>query len=399
MEIFSSSASTKRVEITTPVSRPIEDEDYSFESMFSFLFSGDTQEQSSSTPSQISSTNNIDAETRIEHRTDDEIDEKVHIVDLKPQTNSATLVELFKTNQNSNTEQNPNIFTDKAHTSIKENPEDKNNKFEPQTVNKSVEVKPNSETNKYVNFKPHFEIKQTTDANLDYEMQYKFGTEPQSEIKRHDDQKPSVETKSHAEISLHSSINQQAEVKTHFEVKENDKNSTKFNFKQHDEVKPYQDFSKHQTEVKSHFEVQEHSEVKPNSNLKQESDVKMYPDFEYPTEIKSQFDDKDKVEVKPYFDFKQLTEVTTYSVFKQHDYESSQPEIKQHNEVKPNVNIKPHKTKVDSELNLLASMLKISGCNIYGRMYRVGKIIAELSNPCLECMCTEIGVHCNQLKC
>lgn len=61
---------------------------------------------------------------------------------------------------------------------------------------------------------------------------------------------------------------------------------------------------------------------------------------------------------------------------------------------------KPSKTKVDSEFNpVLASLLKISGCNIYGRMYRVGKIIAELSNPCLECMCTEIGVHCNQLKC
>lgn len=53
-----------------------------------------------------------------------------------------------------------------------------------------------------------------------------------------------------------------------------------------------------------------------------------------------------------------------------------------------------------AESNFAApSALKISGCNIYGRMYRVGKIIAELSNPCLECMCTEIGVHCNQTKC
>lgn len=60
----------------------------------------------------------------------------------------------------------------------------------------------------------------------------------------------------------------------------------------------------------------------------------------------------------------------------------------------------PSATRVDAEYNpAMASLLKISGCNIYGRMYRVGKIIAELSNPCLECMCTEIGVHCNQLKC
>lgn len=44
-------------------------------------------------------------------------------------------------------------------------------------------------------------------------------------------------------------------------------------------------------------------------------------------------------------------------------------------------------------------LLKLAGCNIYGRMYRVGKIIAELSSPCLECKCTEIGVSCTPLKC
>lgn len=44
-------------------------------------------------------------------------------------------------------------------------------------------------------------------------------------------------------------------------------------------------------------------------------------------------------------------------------------------------------------------MLKLAGCNIYGRMYRVGRIITELSNPCLECKCTEVGVHCTTLSC
>lgn len=44
-------------------------------------------------------------------------------------------------------------------------------------------------------------------------------------------------------------------------------------------------------------------------------------------------------------------------------------------------------------------LLKLAGCNIYGRMYRVGKIIAELSTPCLECKCTEIGVSCTPLSC
>lgn len=44
-------------------------------------------------------------------------------------------------------------------------------------------------------------------------------------------------------------------------------------------------------------------------------------------------------------------------------------------------------------------LLKLAGCNIYGRMYRVGRIISELSGPCLECKCTEVGVHCTPLDC
>lgn len=46
-----------------------------------------------------------------------------------------------------------------------------------------------------------------------------------------------------------------------------------------------------------------------------------------------------------------------------------------------------------------AGLLKLAGCNIYGRMYRVGKIIAELSSRCLECRCTEVGVTCTPLNC
>lgn len=44
-------------------------------------------------------------------------------------------------------------------------------------------------------------------------------------------------------------------------------------------------------------------------------------------------------------------------------------------------------------------LLKLAGCNIYGRIYRVGRIIAELSTPCLECWCIEIGVECKKLDC
>lgn len=45
------------------------------------------------------------------------------------------------------------------------------------------------------------------------------------------------------------------------------------------------------------------------------------------------------------------------------------------------------------------NLLKLAGCNIYGRMYRVGRIITELSGPCLECRCTEVGVQCKKLSC
>ncbi|XP_025263621.1 uncharacterized protein LOC105252197 isoform X1 [Camponotus floridanus] len=55
---------------------------------------------------------------------------------------------------------------------------------------------------------------------------------------------------------------------------------------------------------------------------------------------------------------------------------------------------------LDNEIPMsMGSLLKLAGCNIYGRMYRVGRIITELSSPCMECRCTEIGVQCKQLEC
>jgi hypothetical protein len=56
-------------------------------------------------------------------------------------------------------------------------------------------------------------------------------------------------------------------------------------------------------------------------------------------------------------------------------------------------------TKPTNVIKDPAGILKLAGCNIYGRMYRVGRIISELSNPCLECKCTDVGVHCTPLKC
>lgn len=46
-----------------------------------------------------------------------------------------------------------------------------------------------------------------------------------------------------------------------------------------------------------------------------------------------------------------------------------------------------------------SGLLKLSGCNIFGKMYKLGQSIAEISTPCLQCMCAEIGVHCTPLKC
>lgn len=60
-----------------------------------------------------------------------------------------------------------------------------------------------------------------------------------------------------------------------------------------------------------------------------------------------------------------------------------------------------HQQPASSINNLIdpTGILKLAGCNIYGRMYRVGRIILELSSPCLECKCTEIGVKCGPLDC
>ncbi|CAH1738089.1 unnamed protein product [Aphis gossypii] len=374
--ISSTLATIKRTEVTTSVPKPLEDEDYSFESMFSFLFSGDTPEQSSPPPSLPSSTNYMEPETRIEHRTDDEIDEKIHLIDTK-HDGQTDFVSHPK-------QQHKPILN--SGTEIHSSAEDKHNKIELQEVYKPVEFKPNTE------------IKQQDNDKLNSETKYFIDNKsPQSGIKQH------VDVKSHQEIKPNATstgIKQQAEVKTHFDVKENVQVTSPFNLNLYDEVKPlYHDFSNHQTEVKSHFSVKDNPKHKIHTDSKFQSDDKTYADFKHQSDINTHFDVKEQVAVKPYFDFKQQTEVKQHSNYKQQVDVGLQSEFKQQTEVKSNTAKTPLKTKVDSEFNLLASLLKISGCNIYGRMYRVGKIISELSNPCLECMCTEIGVHCNQLKC
>ncbi|XP_065208758.1 proteoglycan 4-like [Planococcus citri] len=55
-----------------------------------------------------------------------------------------------------------------------------------------------------------------------------------------------------------------------------------------------------------------------------------------------------------------------------------------------------HSMKSDS---VISGLLKLSGCNIFGKMYKTGEQIDELTEPCSRCICSEAGVHCIQTKC
>ena len=48
---------------------------------------------------------------------------------------------------------------------------------------------------------------------------------------------------------------------------------------------------------------------------------------------------------------------------------------------------------------LSAGALKLSGCNIFGRMYRLNTVIRELSDECTLCRCTGAGVNCTPTGC
>jgi len=369
--------------------------------MFSFLFSGDTPEQQPPSDSSLNpSTKNYNSEaadTRIEHRTDDEIDEKVHLADSKPSLTdlSSHVGHVFETTQNSdlrNHAVNPAEYV-MSHSDVYRPTEDKHNKVELQNTNKPVEVKPNSE----VFIKPQFDTKQQpaikhqTDGESHPEVEHNVDKNSHLKTEQHISAKPHPDIKPQTEANS-SYSKQQSEVKTGFEVKENAQSTPQFDLKHQGDIKTYQQgFGNHHTEVESHFDVKEHPEIKP---IKPQLVVNTYPEFKHPAGLQTHFDVNERVEDKPYFNYEPLTEL------------KPRPDVKQNLDtqlpaIKPNVPAvkPPSKTKVETKFNLVTSMLKISGCNIYGRMYRVGKIISELSNPCLECMCTEIGVYCNQLKC
>ncbi|CAB3371788.1 Hypothetical predicted protein [Cloeon dipterum] len=60
---------------------------------------------------------------------------------------------------------------------------------------------------------------------------------------------------------------------------------------------------------------------------------------------------------------------------------------------------RPKPAPVGAAANAIGTGFRVAGCNIYGRMYRVDRIISELSDQCRECKCTELGVECQPLYC
>jgi hypothetical protein len=99
--------------------------------------------------------------------------------------------------------------------------------------------------------------------------------------------------------------------------------------------------------------------------------------------------------IRPVVSYKPVTKSTTQTPVVTRSTETTRRE--EESSVQPVTHSVPR--PVGTSALSLPGMLKLAGCNIYGRMYRVGRIITELSTPCQECWCTELGVQCNPLKC
>lgn len=74
--------------------------------------------------------------------------------------------------------------------------------------------------------------------------------------------------------------------------------------------------------------------------------------------------------------------------------------------------VKPHAVPASHEpwnilqvsgelISLIAESKKVildfAGCNIYGKMHQTNEEIKELSNDCKKCLCTSMGVQCNEI--
>ncbi|XP_073944529.1 uncharacterized protein isoform X1 [Choristoneura fumiferana] len=94
--------------------------------------------------------------------------------------------------------------------------------------------------------------------------------------------------------------------------------------------------------------------------------------------------------------FKPVTRVTTQRPFFTTRTTTTRKEVQTSQQT---VSPEGPRPPAPSVLPGVGGLLKLAGCNIYGRMYRVGRIIAELSTACQECRCTELGVQCRSLPC
>ncbi|XP_033225792.1 uncharacterized protein LOC117178474 [Belonocnema kinseyi] len=144
---------------------------------------------------------------------------------------------------------------------------------------------------------------------------------------------------------------------------------------------------------------QKETELKEKMDTWEEIEYKEEIDRKEETEVKKEVEKNKEIDTKKESTKQELSGFLTSNIVShsikapsttQTSFqETTIPEIIYKSEVKKNS---------ENEVSIL-NVLKLAGCNIYGRMYRVGRIITELSTACLECRCTEVGVQCKQLNC
>ncbi|XP_050545705.1 uncharacterized protein LOC126907984 isoform X2 [Daktulosphaira vitifoliae] len=318
---------TNAVKFTTPLmytkitttEKSMEDEDYSFESMFSFLFSNENTKPPIASPTKETLFSSEDFS--IEKRTDEDVDKTIQSADVKVPVNNSVITknDVEKINGSSILEFNTRLplknSDDSNHIISQSKVENVN------ITNYHNDVVDNRITKFSVN-KLQYELKPLAGLNKT--------TENKINIVKKNEGKPLLDVK-------YQSV---ADFKPSTGLK-------------------YPGFN-------SHLENKQNVELQKNS-------------YKFSSTVKSLLDYKLKPDEKQFSDFKPS-------------------EFNPHTELKP-LTVKPIKNKLNSNNNSATSLLRISGCNIYGKMYMIGKIITELSAACSECLCTDVGVQCSPLKC
>lgn len=141
------------------------------------------------------------------------------------------------------------------------------------------------------------------------------------------------------------------------------------------------------------------TEIKQKMDNWEETEYKEEMDRKEETEVKKEVDRKEEIETKKDFTKHELSGFLSSNIVNHSIKVSPTTQTSSQETTIPKIIYNPEvKKNSENEVSIL-NVLKLAGCNIYGRMYRVGRIITELSSACLECRCTEIGVQCKQLNC